>query len=199
MQQHEDDRHAFEEMASLVGHYEQHYELSEEQWPVFIRRLQEAVAQARAAGILAVLHPHVGTMIESRAAVERLMETTDVKICLDTGHLIVGGTSPVELVQRYPERIGHVHLKDVDAAIAARVASGEIGFVDGVKAGMFVPLGEGDSRIAEVVRLLEDSGYRGWYVMEQDSCLATEEEGDGAQAVVKRSLDFLTAGRGSGH
>ena len=67
-------------------------------------------------GVTAVLHPHVGTMVETRADVDRVLAGSAIPLCLDTGHLLIGGTDPVELARTVPDRVAHVHLKDVDAA-----------------------------------------------------------------------------------
>lgn len=174
-----------------TGDYEAHHELTEEQWDIFSTNLERVVDQAAARGILAVVHPHVGTMIESEPAVTRLLETTSAQICLDTGHLLVGGTSPLDLVREHAGRIGIAHLKDVRADIASQVEAGGLGFVDAVKSGMFVPLGQGDCEIGEIVRLLQNAGYTGWYVLEQDSVLTKAEDGDAAKGDVRSSIDFL--------
>ena len=42
-------------------------------------------------------------------------------LCLDTGHLLIGGTDPAEPDQQAPDRIAHTHLKDVDNTIAEKV------------------------------------------------------------------------------
>ncbi|QHK22677.1 TIM barrel protein (plasmid) [Pseudarthrobacter psychrotolerans] len=112
-------------------------------------------------------------------------------ICLDTGHLQIGGTDPLELVREFASRVGHAHLKDVNADLAGQVGRGECGFTDGVKAGMFVPLGQGDCRIAEIVAELQTVKYAGWYVMEQDTILSAEPEGEGPAGDVRASADFL--------
>ncbi|NED63783.1 TIM barrel protein, partial [Streptomyces sp. SID10244] len=64
-------------------------------------------------GVTAALHPHVGTMIEKRDEVYRVLENSTIGLCLDTGHLLIGGTDPLELTQAFTDRITHAHLKDV--------------------------------------------------------------------------------------
>jgi inosose dehydratase len=178
---------------SGTGSYDERHELTTEQWKTFGRNLEETVRRAADRGILAVLHPHVGTMIESDTAVERLLNDTSAQICLDTGHLLIGGTDPLALVRRYASRVGHAHLKDVNAELAGQVGRGELGFTDGVKAGTFVPLGAGDCGIADIVAELRAVEYSGWYVMEQDTILVREPEGDGPAGDVRASVDFLLA------
>ncbi|KMO83883.1 sugar phosphate isomerase/epimerase family protein [Mycolicibacterium chlorophenolicum] len=166
--------------------------LSEKQWQTLLSnldRLADVVAQR---GLVAVLHPHVGTMVENRADVDRVLTGSRIPLCLDTGHLLIGGTDPLQLAREVPERIRHTHLKDVDAALAARVQAGELTYTEAVAAGMYVPLGAGDVDIAGIVKALEDSGFDGWYVMEQDTILDGEPDGEGPLADVLASVAFLT-------
>ncbi|KGI69023.1 sugar phosphate isomerase/epimerase [Mycolicibacterium rufum] len=165
--------------------------LSEMHWQTLLSnldRLADVVAQR---GLIAVLHPHVGTMVETRAEVDRVLTGSRIPLCLDTGHLLIGGTDPLQLAREVPERIKHAHLKDVDAALAAKVQSGALTYTEAVAAGMYVPLGAGDVDIAGIVASLEGSGFDGWYVMEQDTILDGEPEGEGPLADVLASVAFL--------
>ncbi|MFI7494431.1 TIM barrel protein [Kocuria sp. M4R2S49] len=173
--------------------YDDKQQMDDQQWAVFGTNLERVVRRAAELRITAVLHPHVGTMIESAAAVERVLEETSVDLCLDTGHLLIGGTNPLELVRQHASRIGHVHLKDVDAEMAGQVGRGELEFTAGVRQGMFVPLGAGDCRIAEIVTELEAVDYPGWYVLEQDTRLSGPPHGVGPMADVRASAQFLQA------
>ena len=125
-------------------------------------------------GVLAVLHPHVGTMVETRSDVDRVLQGASIKLCLDTGHLLIGGTDPLALTLQMPDRIAHAHLKDVDAALAARVQAGELTYTEAVRKGMYTPLGAGDVDIAGIVTALRANGFDGWFVMEQDTILDSE-------------------------
>ena len=153
------------------GGYEVTTQLSDVEW----RTLEQGIAEVMRIGaryqLGVALHPHYGTVIERAAEVKRVLDTTDVGLCLDTGHLMVAGADPVEIAKYARGRVVHVHLKDVDASLAARVRSREIGYRDAVSAGLYRPLGDGDVDIATLVRLLRDAGYDGWYVMEQDLVL----------------------------
>jgi len=71
--------------------------------------------------------PTSGRLIENRRQLDRLLHVTTAGICLDTGHLLLGGIDPLELARTIPERITHVHLKDVDLALAAAVRERRIG------------------------------------------------------------------------
>jgi inosose dehydratase len=145
-------------------------------------------------GLTLVLHPHVGTLVESATDVERALAHTDVPWCLDTGHLLIGGVEPVRFVRDHADRIGHVHLKDVDASLAARVRGGELSLVQAAQMGLFRPLGEGDARLDDVVGYLDHMGYERWLVLEQDLAITgTEPPVDGGPALdVARSIEFLS-------
>ena len=166
--------------------------LDDAQWATLLRNLDRIKILAAEQGIVATLHPHVGTMVEQRDEVHRVLDGSDIGLCLDTGHLLIGGTDPVELATKATERIAHTHLKDVDEAMAARVRTGEIGYTDGVRQGLYRPLGQGDIDIAAIIKALDSSGYTGWYVMEQDTVLDAEPaDGAGPVADVRASLDFI--------
>jgi inosose dehydratase len=174
-----------------VAGYDQRHALDEEGWALFGHNLDRIVAAAAERGITVVVHPHVGTMVESPEDVKRLLEGTSAKVCLDTGHLLIGGTDPRQLVREHPERIGHTHLKDVRADLAQRVQNGELTYTDAVKAGMYVPLGQGDVGIKEIVLGLLASGYNGWFTMEQDTILEATPAGEGPLADVRESISYL--------
>ena len=165
--------------------------LDENQWARLLSNLDRLAEVAAARGLRAVLHPHVGTMVETRAEVDRVLAGSRIPLCLDTGHLLIGGTDPLALTRQVPDRIEHAHLKDVNAELAAKVQSGELTYTQAVAAGMYVPLGAGDVDIAGIVKTLEDNGYDGWYVMEQDNILDGEPQGRGPLADVLASVAFL--------
>jgi inosose dehydratase len=144
-------------------------------------------------GLTFALHPHAGTVLESAADVKRLLAATDVGWCLDTGHLLIGGTDPVAFVRDHGERVVHVHLKDVDAGVAARYGAGELTLMGATQAGMFRPLGQGDARIPAVLAQLDAHGYEQWLVLEQDAALTGEEPpaGSGPVLDVQASIEFL--------
>jgi inosose dehydratase len=161
-------------------------------WDRLLARLATAAAVAAEAGLLATLHPHVGTMVESGADVTRVLTGSDIGLCLDTGHLLIGGSDPVALAVEHADRVSHVHLKDVDATMAGRVREGQVGYSDAVAAGLYRPLGAGDIDIAAIVSSLERAGYRGWYVLEQDTVLTGDPEpGVGPMRDVAASLAHL--------
>lgn len=181
-------------LAAATGRdgYDDRPVLDETGWKTLLTRLDAIAGHAAARGHMAVLHPHVGTMIETASEVDRVLEGSSIALCLDTGHLLIGGTDPVALARRVPDRIAHVHLKDVDRAMAVRIADGELTYTGAVAAGMYRPLGGGDIDIAAIVAALDGAGYTGWYVMEQDTILSAEPAaGEGPAGDVGASVAFL--------
>jgi inosose dehydratase len=147
---------------------------------------------ARERGLALAVHPHHGTAIERATHVSRLLETSSVSLCLDTGHLMVGGADPLEMARSASGRIAHVHMKDGVAGWAERVRSGRSGYAEAVRGGMYRSLGAGDLDIEGIVRTLHEGGYRGWYVLEQDAMLeAAPEEGKGPVRDAAASLEFF--------
>ena len=181
-------------LAAVSGRdgYDARPELTDDEWTTLLRNLDRLAAASAERGIRAVLHPHVGTMIEQRDEVHRVLDGSSIPLCLDTGHLMIGGTDPAELARQASSRITHTHLKDVDAALAARVQAGDLTYTDAVQAGMYTPLGTGDVGIGGVVDTLLDAGYDGWFVLEQDTIL-TDDPADDAGPVldVKASVAYL--------
>ena len=165
--------------------------LDAEGWSTLLANLDRLRAQAADLGLTAVLHPHVGTMIEQTAEVQRVLDGSGIGLCLDTGHLLIGGTDPVTLAEQAGDRIAHVHAKDVDDSIAAQVRAGARTYTDAVAAGMYRPIGEGDVDFAAVAKALDRHGYDGWWVLEQDTILAGEPIGEGPVADVRRSAGNL--------
>lgn len=175
------------------GGYDQSAELSEPEWEALLEGLDAASAAGARHGLVTVLHPHFGTAVERGPQVARIVNRSNIGLCIDTGHLMVGGADPAEVVRIAGTRVAHVHLKDVDAGLAARVRSGELGYRDAVMRGMYRPLGDGDVDLLAVLELLAARNYSGWYVLEQDVVLDGDPAGGaGPITSAARSIDFLT-------
>jgi inosose dehydratase len=146
--------------------------LSERGWQALGQGLNRAGELLASRGMRAVFHPHVGTYVETRAEIDRFCQVTDptlVGLCPDTGHLAYAGVNPDDIFQDYGDRIGYVHLKDVDEAKLVQVRSQHIGFVDAVELGLFVGLGQGSVPISSIMETLTRVAYRGWIIVEQDA------------------------------
>lgn len=145
------------------------------------------------AGIQQVLHPHLQTVVETADDIHRVLDGCDVSWCLDTGHLALGGEDPVEFARQAADRVGHVHLKDVRMDLAPAMLRRELSIMEGVQTGLFPPLGTGDVPIADVVVTLENAGYQGWYVIEQDTAITGDlpPDGEGPGTGVRTSMRYL--------
>lgn len=154
--------------------YDTSVEMSEDEWAIFLANLGRLIDLIGEVGLTTALHPHWGMAIATGRHVERLLGSSEVGLCLDTGHLYLAGSDPVDIASVASGRVHHVHLKDVDGAMAEKVRSGETKFRRAVIDGMFTPLGAGEVDIEGVIRRLEGDGYRGWYVLEQDVALDAE-------------------------
>src|SRR4051812_14176399 len=167
-------------------------ELSDEQWATLGATVAEAEAAAAEEGVTLALHPHEGTLVYTAEQVERALQETSCGWCLDTGHLYLGGVDPAAFAAEHAQRVVHVHLKDVDAAVAARLGQ-ELSLLEAVQAGLFVPLGEGNAGVARAIAELDRAGYSRWWVLEQDTAITGPEPavGSGPVMAVKRSLQFI--------
>ncbi|MGI5269756.1 TIM barrel protein [Nonomuraea sp. CA-218870] len=139
------------------------------EWPGYAARVQEAVRRCRDAGFEPAFHHHLGTYVETPQDVERLLELTDVRLCLDTGHLLLAGGDPVTALRDWSDRIGHVHVKDGDRTIMAKALADGADLRELMGRGGFAPLGEGELDLSGVVRTLDEIGYTGWVIIEQDT------------------------------
>ena len=176
--------------SGMVG-YDARPDLDSVGWATLLANLDRLAELAAARGVKAVLHPHVGTMIEKPDEVQRVLDNSSISLCLDTGHLLIGGTDPAALTRQAPDRIAHTHLKDVDASLAKRVQAGELTYTEAVREGMYRILGQGDVDIAGVIRELESHGYDGWYVLEQDTILLDKPTGAGPVDAVEASANYV--------
>ena len=157
-------------------------------WQTAMAMIRAAQAQMAAYGITLHLHPHVGTCIEREAQIDRMLAETDVSLCFDTGHHAFWDQDVLAYLNRVWGRIGFMHLKNVDAAVRARVLAGELGVNDSFNHGVMAPLAEGAVDIAAVMRLLVQRGFDGYCIVEQDPSADVQVTPD---VLARRNLDFL--------
>ena len=178
--------------AAAGGGYDRRQTLDRSGWSTLLEGLRRAQEIADARALKLAFHPHVGTVVESATEVTRLLELSDVGLCLDTGHMVVGGGDPVHVATTAGRRIRHVHLKDVDERLAKLVRSGDLAYSDAVRRSLFRPLGSGCVDVLGLVSQLGAAGYGSWYVLEQDVMLSAEPEpGGGPMTDVRRSVAFI--------
>ena len=151
----------------------------------------EELAAAAPDGVRVAFHPHAGTWVEDPEEVAALAERlpgTGAGLCLDVGHCLVGGGDPVDAIGRYGSLVTHVHAKDVDPAVLARLRNGELtGLGGAVRERLFTELGNGALDLDGVLRGLDRIGYAGWLMVEQDSSSLHPSE---AAAIGRRVLEY---------
>lgn len=178
-------------LAAAAGS-ESYAELDEGAWRELFESLKAVEDICARHGVAVSLHHHYGTVIERGDQLLRFLEGSEMGLCLDTGHLVIGGGDPVEIADLARDRINHVHLKDVNLEVAARLTRRELNFKEAAQKGAFRPLGDGDVDVGAVIDRLERAGYRGWYVLEQDTVVEDEpDEGEGPVNDVRKSLAYL--------
>jgi inosose dehydratase len=134
--------------------------------------LERVGERCRQENIVLAFHNHAGTFIETPEELEELCQRADpalVQLCLDVGHLVMGGGDPVQAIQRYGQRLAYVHLKDVDPRVLERLRSGQGGFLEGLRRRVFCELGSGCLDLAGIVGALRQQRFEGWIVLEQDT------------------------------
>ena len=146
--------------------------LEEDDWADFGAKV-EAIAQYCAdQGIDLVYHHHMGTVVQTGAEIDMLMENTGpaTKLLLDTGHAWFGGADPARLARDYMDRVRHIHAKNVRPAIRREVEGEGLSFLEGVRRGVFTVPGdpEGGVDFLPVLEIAAEHGYEGWLVIEAE-------------------------------
>lgn len=156
------------ERAATAGRPEAAPRLSADAWLGMLRAIENVATIAEDFGLRAVVHHHAGSYLEYEDEVDRFLNDSDLGLCLDTGHLAYAGMVAHEAIERYGDRVAHVHLKDVDASVLERVRRERIGFWDAVSSGVFCPLGRGIVDLSAVMHALDAVSYKGFATIEQD-------------------------------
>lgn len=155
--------------------------LDAEGWKEFGARLTAVADYIAAQGLKFAYHHHLGTVVERPEDLDAFLAHTgpSVGLTVDTGHAALGGLDPVALIRSHPERVAHVHCKDVRGEVFREVVlDGEGSFLEGVLAGMFTVPGDGSLDYAAVMRALAEIGYSGWIIVEaeQDPAIANPRQ-----------------------
>jgi inosose dehydratase len=140
-----------------------------------VRRSFVAIGElAKQSGIDVSVHPHVGGHIESGREIEKALvaiEGTPITVCIDTGHIRIGGIDSIPLMRLLGSLVAHIHAKDVEPDLLARMQAGDIGYFDAVGAGLYCDLGKGVIDWQGFARAIDGIDYDGWVVAEEDQLL----------------------------
>ena len=152
--------------------------ISEDQWERVYQGLDKLSDLAASEGLPVVYHHHMGTVVQSESSLDALMSNTKkLKLLFDTGHLTFAGINPETILDRYLDRIAHVHLKNVRQRVVQEVREKGLSFGQAVRAGVYtVPGDEIETGVdyPHLLARLAENGYSGWYVVEaeQDPLMA---------------------------
>ncbi len=140
------------------------------EWALFADRVGELARMTADQGVKLAYHHHVGTVVQSAADIEMLLETTpdDLWLLLDTGHALYAGADPAAVAQDHGGRIAHVHCKDVRRAILDRCLNNDSSFPAAVLDGVFTVPGDGCVDFKAVLSVLRRTAYEGWLVVEAE-------------------------------
>jgi inosose dehydratase len=166
-------------------------ELDEAGWSRWADGVRRAEDAARARGYEPTLHPHTSTFVESPREIERALELTDVGLLVDTGHLLLGGSDPLEVLRRFGDRVNYVHVKDVRLDVVGQVVEERADVLEGWRRGMFCELGAGDVDLPAFFDALRGAGYDGWVVVEQDRIPRPDEELQESAEAQVRNREWL--------
>jgi inosose dehydratase len=160
-------------------------------WGRFGASLAEVVRRCRDRGHEPTFHFETGTHVASPAEIERLLDVSDIGLCMDTGHFLINGGDPVRAIRAWASRINHVHLKDATRSVMAGIVRDEAPATAIWDRGAFPALGRGDLDADGVIGALRDIGYTGWLVVEQDTLPRTKAEFDRAAADQRANREYL--------
>ena len=152
-------------------------ELGDDEWKRFGERLTDLADFIERSGLRFAYHHHLGTVVETADELERFLSATgqSVGLTLDTGHAVLGGIDPRAVIRTSPERIAHVHCKDIRRTVFDDLIATGGSFLDGVLRGIFTVPGDGDLEFSTVFRELSEIDYSGWVIIEAEQDPATAD------------------------
>ena len=167
-----DDHSTVQERFYNTGRIKPEHGLSEAGWQVYIEGINKVADAVRSeTGLRTALHPHGSTYVETPAEIDEFLNRTDsekVGIVFDTGHYMLGGGDPVAGVRKYGERIWLMHFKDFNPEVIPVAIEKNLNYQEMIGEGMFSELGTGAVDFPAVLEAMNEVGYSGWIVVEQD-------------------------------
>lgn len=165
--------------------------LTDAEWAHYAANVQKAADHVAALGLTATFHPHVDCHVQTEAEIERLLRDTTIDLCFDTGHHVYGGGEPISFYKKHKDRMPYIHIKDCDMNVKAKMDENKWSFAKAVTEDIMVEPGKGSIDFNEFHKVLVDTGYDGWVVVEQD--LFPVKSFDIPYPIAKRTRDFLSS------
>jgi inosose dehydratase len=165
--------------------------LGDARWSTLVEGVARAAEISRERGYEPVFHHHTSTYVEGVPEIEHFLGDTDLALLLDSGHIAVAGGDPLAALRDWGERIGAVHVKDVRLDVLAGVKAERADTLTAWQRGLFCALGDGDVDLEGFCAALDERGYDGWVVVEQDRVLEDYSAFAGARAEQERNRAWL--------
>lgn len=161
--------------------FDDKYIMNDEEWDKLCTGLNKLGKVAKDMGITLTFHHHMGTVVQTAAEIDRLMENTDPELfnlLFDSGHLAYCGEDYMYVLKKYINRIKHVHLKDIRPEVIEKVKKEHLSFLQGVRLGTFTVPGDGAIDFTPIFDVLADNNYEGYVLVEaeQDPAVANPFE-----------------------
>ena len=137
-------------------------------WEEFGEGLRIVVERCRTRGYEPTFHNETGTFVEAPEEIEKMLSVSDVGWCLDTGHFLLGGGEPVTALNKWFDRINHIHIKDATLSRFEKIVEAKAPTTAIWDQEIFPVLGQGDLKLETFVEDLHKLGFTGWAVVEQD-------------------------------
>lgn len=151
--------------------FECKYVMVQKEWERFAKGMNRLGEIADSMGMKLVYHHHMGTVVQTAAEIDKMMDMTDpdkFSLLFDSGHLAYCGEDYVEVLKRHVKRVKHVHLKDIRPDVVKKVKDEKLSFLQGVRAGAFTVPGDGCIDFAPIFDILDAAGYKGWMIVEAE-------------------------------
>ena len=151
--------------------FECKYVMVQKEWERFAKGMNRLGEIADSMGMKLVYHHHMGTVVQTAAEIDKMMDMTDpdkFSLLFDSGHLAYCGEDYVEVLKKHVKRVKHVHLKDIRPDVVKKVEDEKLSFLQGVRAGAFTVPGDGCIDFAPIFDILDAAGYKGWMIVEAE-------------------------------
>ena len=144
--------------------------MTADEWIIYCKKISEIGKYLEDQGMPLAYHHHMGTVIETQKDTERLLENTSdqVKLILDTGHMLFAGGNSIEVANNFKERIIHVHCKDMRKKVLEKSLKEDFSFRQAFLEGAFTVPGDGFIDYEPLLTFLKKNNYNGWLVVEAE-------------------------------
>ncbi|WP_435229749.1 myo-inosose-2 dehydratase [Pseudopelagicola sp. nBUS_20] len=156
----------------------------------YAKRVSDFADRVAEAGLVLVYHPHVMMPVETVDEIDRFMTAAgdSVHLLLDTGHIAMSGGDYQIVMEKWWDKISHIHLKDIRQSVYDAIDPKQTKFDQAIIDGVFTVPGDGDLNFEPLIAKIARDGYKGWLLVEaeQDPLKASP------QAMAKTAFDYIS-------